>query len=260
MSSYPFWLRRIVGIFLLFIGISIVHAQTDSTSTLVIDEDIEIDIVKIGHSAPVSIIWFTCNQGDETAEFITARKLTHQGYQFYFPDMLSAHFLSPTPSNIAKVPRVEISRVIQHILNTSESTEVYLIGGARAAVPVLKGLSDDEIKHANKKLKGALLITPRINSKTPEPGAEPEYIEEAGLSSHPILILEGERTPNRWGLPHLSSILSKSGSIVQTDLIKGVRGFFYLRTEKTAEEAEMTRQLDQLIHQNIKKLGAINHE
>ena len=226
------------------------------SSTLEIDDDIEIEILKIGPPAHVSIIWFACNQGDETAEFKTARKLISKGYQVYFPDMLSAHFLSPTPSNIAQVPTDEISKVIQHIMRETDSSQIYLIGGARAAVPVLKGLSDIKIKSEDKRLKGALLITPRINTKTPEPGAEPVYITEAGLSTHPLLILEGERTPNRWGLPHLIETLSKSGSKVQSDLIKGVRGFFYLRSEKTPEEIEMTNKLDQIIDTNLKKLGS----
>lgn len=255
MLNTPFWFRLIVSNLLLFSFISTV--QADTHSTLKIDEDIAIDILQIGPSSPVSIIWFTCNQGDETAEVITARKLATQGYQLFFPDMLSTHFLSPTPSNITSVSTVEISRVIQYILNKTESAQVYLVGGARAAVPVLKGLSDDTIKKTGSKLKAALLITPRINSKTPEPGAEPKYIEEAGLSTHPIMILEGERTPNRWGLPHLSKTLARSGSSIHTNIIKGVRGFFYLRTEKTVEEVEMTRQLDQLIHTNIEKLRTI---
>ncbi len=258
MIFHSFWYRWAFSNLLLLLSLSFIQVQADSTSTLQIDADVEIDILQIGQSsAAVSIIWFACHQGDEAAEVETARKLVDKGYQFYFPDMLSAHFLSPTSSNIARVPTVEISKVIQHILKLTKSTEVYLIGGARAAVPVLKGLSDEIINSKDNKLKGALLITPRINSKTPEPGAEPEYIEEAGLSRHPILILEGERTPNRWGLPHLSDALGKSGSAVQSDLIKGVRGFFYLRTDKSPEEVKMTQQLDQLIDFNIQKLRAM---
>jgi len=254
MHAYPFKLNWIIKLLLLVTCLSFIQVRADNSFSLEINEDIEIDILTIGEGSTRAIIWFACNQGDETAEVITARKLLNKGYQFYFPDMLSAHFLSPTPSNIARVPTQEISKVIVQILQTTKSEQVYLIGGARAAVPVLKGLSDDKVKNAGTRLKGALLITPRINSKTPEPGAEPVYISEAGQSTHPVLILEGERTPNRWGLPHLVNTLSKSGSVVKSGLIKGVRGFFYLRTEKTPEEDEMTSNLDQLIDTNIKKL------
>jgi len=232
--------------------------QAEQTLTLEIDEEIEIDILQIGESSSkTAIIWFACNQGDETVEFITARKMTASGYQFYFPDMLSAHFLSPTPSNIARVPSHEVERVIKHILANTKAEQLYLVAGGRAAVPVLKGLAQKDIKSEQSKIKGALLITPRINKLKPEPGSEPVYIDVAGLSTHPVRVLEGERTPNRWGLPHLKATLARSGSTVSTDLIKGVRGFFYLRTEKTPEEEAKTAELDQLIHLNIQNLGAI---
>ena len=230
-------------------------AWAEASSSIVVDDDIEIDILNIGESADTAIIWFACNQGDETAEFETARAMAPLGYRFYFPDMLSAHFLSPTPSNIARVPVEEIEKVITGLLDTTEASQVYLIGGARAAVPVLKALASDIIRRRQHKLKGALLITPRINRKKPEPGAEPVYIEAVGHSIHPIRVLEGERTPNRWGLPFLQQSLAQSGSPVSTELIKGVRGFFYLRSDKNPDEEKMTAQLPRLIHENLLKIG-----
>lgn len=232
-------------------------AAEEGIESLSLNEDIEIDILHIGTEAPVSLIWFACNQGDETAEFEVARKLSSQGYQTYFPDMLSAHFLSPTSSNIGKVPTEEVVEVVTHIIQSNVSSKIFLIGGARAAVPVVKGLSDSRIKALGNRLSGALLLTPRINRRNPVPGSEPEYVTEAGQSIHPIMVLEGERTPNRWGLPHLTQTLASSGSQVQSDLIPGVRGFYYLRSDKTEQEEEMTSQLDKIIDSNIQRLGAI---
>jgi len=228
--------------------------SADIADSLIIDDDIEIDIVTIGKPASTGVIWLACNQGNATVESDTARKLSSAGYQFYFPDMLSAHFLAPTASNIDRVPTTEIVRLIQYLISQSEAQRFYIIATARAAVPVLKALADPAIKNTEE-LKAVLLITPRINKKSPEPGSEPEYIDAAGQSIHPVRVLEGERTPNRWGLPHLKSVLSRSGSPVQTDIIPGVRGFFYLRADKTPQEISMTGQLDQLIHFNLQKLG-----
>lgn len=254
MVIYSFNLHWILSFLMLLICLTTIQVKADDNYTIEINDDVEVDIHVIGPPSSTSIIWFACNQGEQTAEFETAKKLVSRDYQVYFPDMLSAHFLSPTPTNIAKIHTLEISQIVQHILQHTESDQVYLVGGARAAVPVLKALADNKIRKSVSKLIGAILITPRINQKTPEPGAEPEYIEEAGLSKHPIKILEGERTPNRWGLPHLSQTLARSGSSVQSELIPGVRGFFYLRNEQTTEEIQMTQQLDKLIHQNIQKL------
>lgn len=250
--AFSHWIMLVLGLLSLSFNL---HAE--HSSRLHINDEIEIDLLHIGESAPVTIIWFACNQGDETAEYETAREMTSLGYQFYFPDMLSAHFLSPTASNIGRVPTDEVVSVVRHILEQTDSEQVYLIGGARAAVPVLKGLAEPSIRSSQGKLTGALLITPRINEETPEPGAEPVYIDAAGLSLHPIRVLEGGRTPNRWGLPYLKQVLGRSGSPVETEIINGVRGFFYLRNDKSDAEEEMTRLLPQLIHQNIQKLGAL---
>jgi hypothetical protein len=232
-------------------------ARAESRSTLKINDDIEIDIVTFGERGKTGIIWFACRQGEDAIEFATARRLASRGYQIYFPDMLSAHFLSSLPSNIARIPAAEVVAVIGHIVDNTSAEQLFLMASARAAVPVIRGLTDKKLQQKDSKLKGALLITPRIYKTTPDPGSEPVYIDETGLSIHPIVVLEGERTPNRWGLAHLKATLEKSGSPVQTDLIDGVRGYFFLRDDQTPAEMEMTRQLDTLIHENLKKLGAI---
>jgi hypothetical protein len=229
----------------------------EEIESVVLNDETEIDILHIGNFSQTALIWFACNQGEETIEFQTARNMVALGYQTFFPDMLSAHFLSPTPSNIAKVPPEEVAKVILHIIDESGTKQIYLVGGARAAVPILKGLAQDEIKYIPQ-LNGALLITPRINKSTPVPGSEPVYIDQVGQSKQPIRVLEGERTPNRWALPYLTAKLSESGSQVTTDLIKGVRGFFYLRNDKTPDEETATQNLHLLIHKNIQLLGAHN--
>jgi hypothetical protein len=256
MSQFP-TLNRL---FLLLNILAILFAssvQAEEIESLVLSEDAEIDILHIGEFGDIALIWFACNQGEETAEFETARNLVALGYQTFFPDMLSAHFLSPTPSNIGKVPPQEVAKVIQHIIEESDAEKIYLVGGARSAVPILSGLAEKDIK-SETRINGALLITPRINKLTPVPGSEPVYIDAIGHTLHPIRVLEGERTPNRWGLPHLKQKLAESGSMVSTALIKGVRGFFYLRNDKTADEEKATHELHLIIDTNIQQLGVSN--
>lgn len=253
MVSQSGW--NLIRVLILCLALTGGSAQAFDSSWLEINDEIEIEIRRFGKDKPVGIIWFACNQGDDSVEFATARKLTSQGYQIYFPDMLSAHFLSPLPSNIARVPADEVAQVILHILETSSAERLYLVAGARAAVPLIRGLADARLQRSPSRLKGALLITPRINKKTPEPGSEPVYIDETGRSIHPLIVLEGERTPNRWGLPHLTAALAQSGSRVKTDLIAGVRGYFYLRNDQTDAEIEMTQNLDRLIDTAIRDFG-----
>jgi len=174
-----------------------------------------------------------------------------RGWQFFFPDLLSAHFLSPTASNIARLDAQEVALLIQQLLQRTEADEVYLVGGARAALPVLKALAQPAIKASGDKLVGALLLTPRITARTPVPGEEPVYDASVGQSRHPLRVLEGERTPNRWGLPHLTAALGRSGSPVSNGLIPGVRGFFWLRADRSADEQRQLEDFDRLIEDNL---------
>ena len=152
-----------------------VHAE--SRSILEINDEIEIDIVTFGEPAKTGIIWFACRQGEDAIEFETARKLAGRGYQIYFPDMLSAHFLSSLPSNIARIPAAEVVSVIEHIIDTSAAERLFLVAGARAAAPVIRGLADKGLEQTNPKPKRALLITPQNSKTTPDPGSEPVFID-----------------------------------------------------------------------------------
>ncbi len=242
-----------VGVLLLFAGSALAQVST----TIELKDDIEVDLRSFGDEAEVGIIWFACNQGEDSVEFATARRLAARGYRIYFPDMLSAHFLSPLPSNIGRIPANEVAAVILHIHEHSDVRRLYLLAGGRAAVPVIRGLADPRLRRLRARLRGALLITPRVNRKNPQPGAEPVYIAEVGDTVHPLIVLEGERTPNRWGLPHLAAALAASGSRVETDLIAGVRGYFYLRGDQTEIERATTRNLDNLIADTLDKLESL---
>lgn len=249
-------MTRLLLILCAVLGLSLssrVLAEENDFITIEVNDEVEVEIQQIGKTGRVSLIWFTCNQGETSVEYTTALELAKVGYQVYLPDMLSAHFLPPTPSNIATLEPLEMSQIINQIIALNPKAEYFLIGAARGAVPVLKALAAPELKH-KPAIKGALLITPRITAESPEPGMDPVYIPEAGQSIVPIKILEGSRTPNRWGLPHLAETLSQSGSRVDTALIPGVRGFFYLRNDKNAAEKNMTELLDHTIFEHIESM------
>ncbi len=244
---------RIIAILLLLAPL---WSNADDRFSIELDDETEVDVMHVDNpEAPRAVIWFLCNQGEETEEFRVARRMAGRGWQFYFPDMLSAHFLSPTPSNIARIPGEETAAVINRLLQQTKAEKVYLVGGGRAALPVLKALARPSVRReASGKLVGALLLTPRITARTPVPGEEPVYDTSVGQSRHPLRVLEGERTPNRWGLPHLGKALGRSGSPVSSGLIPGVRGFFWLREDRSPEEQQQLETFDRLIENNLNKL------
>jgi hypothetical protein len=96
---------------------------------------------------------------------------------------------------------------------------------------------------------------PRLNKAAPEPGKEPEYLDSVGKTHLPILVLEGERTPNRWGLGHFTQALKHSGSPVTIKVIPEVRGYFFKRQDSNMPEEVVTSQLSGLIKASLYQLG-----
>lgn len=229
------------------------YAFANENITVTVADDIDVDINVYPAEGKTVLLWLACHEGSEGAETRAAEKLVKQGIETWFPDMLSAHFLPQAPSSIYTIPGEEIAIIIDRVFETHPDSSIYLVAGGRAAAPLLRGAVAWEQHHAKShSLAGAILFYPRLNLLDIEPGKEPVYIEAVGQAKLPIVILEGERTPNRWGLPHLTGKLKQASAFVHTDLIPKVRGYFYTRPSKTADEAAMTEKLHELIVTHLK--------
>lgn len=238
---------------LMLLMASPLHAVEVITETISVSDEVDVDVSIYPADGDVLFIWLACNQGSEGAETRSAAVLVEQGIEVWLPDMLSAHFLPPGPSSIYKIPGEEIASIIEAAIQTTGKKSIYLVAGGRAAAPLLRGAVAWEKQHATDKqvLTGALLMYPRLTLLKPEPGTEPVYIEAVGEARLPIVILEGERTPNRWGLPHLTAAFRKSSSFVHAALIPKVRGYFYVRNDATPAEQAMSQQLPQLLMSHL---------
>lgn len=251
--------HTIIAIFSLILinTLSVSQAFEISTETLSLNEDIDVDINIYSTEGDKAFLWMACNQGSEGAETYSAAILAEHGIEVWLPDMLSAHFLPPGPSSIYQIPGEQVADIIDKLHSQLSDKKIYLVSGGRAAAPLLRGAHVWEKRHAkdNKKLAGAILLYPRVTLKKPEPGKEPVYIEVVGKVKLPILILEGERTPNRWGLPHLKQQFQKGSRFVESDLIPKSRGYFYVRKDQTEAEQSMTRQLPFFLMSHVEKLN-----
>ena len=87
-----------------------------------------------------------------------------------------------------------------------------------------------------------------------------KYVDAVGKTHLPLMILEGERTPNRWGLGHLTNALKASGSDVSAKLIPSVRGYFFNRGDSNTSEELVTSQLSGLIKASLFFLNGAHHE
>jgi len=205
----------------------------------------EIDIRIFPASGNTLLLGFPCDEGKSIAEEKTARSLSEDGIEVWMPDMLSGFMLPKVRSSLSNITTDALTTLIDEATKTGK--KVYLIASGPDTELVLRGASNWEAQHKNTSLAGAVLMFPRLFKETPVPGKKPEYKNVVGQTKLPILLLEGERTPNRWGINSLSHQLQKNGSPVKSKIIPNVRGYFFKRQDANRSEDVVTSQMAGLI-------------
>ncbi|MCW8934939.1 MAG: hypothetical protein OQK98_09460 [Gammaproteobacteria bacterium] len=207
--------------------------------------DTEIEIRIFPASGNVLLLGFPCDEGKSIAEEKTARSLAGDGIEVWMPDMLSGFMLPKVRSSLSNITTEALTSLINEATKTGK--KVYLIASGPDTELVLRGASNWESLKQNTSLSGAILMFPRLFKETPVPGKAPEYQDAVGKTKLPILLLEGERTPNRWGINSLSHELQKNGSPVISKIIPNVRGYFFKRQDANRSEDVVTSQMAGLI-------------
>ena len=225
----------------------------DDLKTITADDETEIDVRIFEGDGDQLLLGFACDQGSSLAEEQTAEALAMDGVEVWMPDMLSAYMLPKLRSSLTEIPTNGLENIIQKAMKTGK--KVYLAASGPDTELILRVAEEWEKKHKDSPLGGALLIFPRLNKGKPVPGKQPVYHDSVGKTTLPIMVLEGERTPNRWGLAHLTSSLKKNGSIVYAKVIPGVRGYFFKRKDPNISENLVTSQMSGLMKASLFFLG-----
>lgn len=219
------------------------NVQAKEIKVIETDEaDIEVRVFPA--DGDVLLLGFPCDEGKSTAEEKTARSLAEDGIEVWMPDMLSGFMLPKVRSSLTDISTDTLSAIIDEAVKTGK--KVYLIASGPDTELILRAASHWEASN-EETLAGAILMFPRLFKKTPVPGEVPEYVDAVGKTRLPIVLLEGGRTPNRWGLNTLSQQLQKGGSKVTAKVIPKVRGYFFKRQDTNRSEDVVTSQMAGLI-------------
>ena len=233
--------KDILIFWLLAMMVSVAQAKQIKTIDL---DDTSVDVRVFAAKGDVLLLGFPCDEGKSISEEKTAISLAQDGIEVWMPDLLSAYMLPDLRSSLSTLPVQAVLAVIDEAMKTGK--KVYLIASGPDTEIVLKGASQWEARH-KQSLPGAILLFPRLFQQKPEPGVEPEYVDSVGKTHLPLMVLEGERTPNQWGINKLVHALQKGGSPVYAKLIPSVRGYFYTRQDANRSEEVVTSQLAGLI-------------
>jgi len=228
---------------------------SNQIKTITTSDDSEIDVRIFSAKGEKLLIGFACDQGKSIAEEKTAQVLANDGIEVWMPDMLTAYMLPKVRSSLSDIPIEDLTKIIEEAKKTKK--QIYLVASGADTELVLRAVAEWEKLHvgSDNLLGGAILMFPRLNKSKPEPGKPPEYQDAVGKTKLPLMVLEGERTPNRWGLGHLVNSLKKGGSTVYAKLIPNVRGYFFKRKDPNTPEDLVTSQMSGLIKASLFFLG-----
>ncbi len=225
-------------------------------------DGIDIEVRVYPADGDTLLLGFACDEGTGANQQATAAALAKDGIEVWMPDMLSAYMLPNVKSSSRQLP----TNAMLHLINTAFETgkKIYLIAGGPETELALRGAAHWETSNPDAsgkgKLHGIILLFPRLISGEPVPGKEPKYVNAVGKTKLPLMLLEGERTPNRWGIAHLTHALQLGGSKVFAKLIPNVRGYFFNRNDANALEELVTSQLAGLIKASLFILNGAHYE
>jgi len=229
--------------------------QAKESKTIETD-DADIEVRVFPAEGNTLLLGFPCDEGKSIAEEKTAISLAEDGVEVWMPDMLSGFMLPKVRSSLGGISTDTLIAIIDEATRTGK--QVYLIASGPDTELVLRAarkwealVNESEKDSEKKQLAGAILMFPRLFKETPVPGKMPEYVDAVGKTRLPIVLLEGGRTPNRWGINTLSQELQKSGSKVTAKVIPKVRGYFFKRQDTNRSEDVVTSQMAGLIKVSI---------
>ena len=202
------------------------------------------------------LLWLPSESGVLKAEKHFARRLAEKGIEVWIADLHTAYFLPVVASSIEKMPAKDIARLIAWASKTS-GKKLYLISSGRGALLILRGIHQWQLdRPGDPALGGAILISPKLFVKTPEPGVAGTLMPVITATNLPLFLIQPEKSPWRWKLDQIIPGLEKSGSDVYVRILPNVRDRFYYRPDAVKTEDNMAARLPTMITQAMRLLSS----
>lgn len=227
--------------------------------TVMLDDDIEMDLRFFSAEGDTLLLGFPCDQGAGRAEAAAGEILSQRSIEVWMADLLGAHFLPIAPSSMRSLEGREVARLISHAAGQSDK-RIFLIASGYGAIPALRGARIWQREHPDSdRLGGALLFYPMLTAHNPEPGKPLEYLDVVHDTQLPVVIMQPTNTPARFWVNRLKKALEQGGSTVHIELLADVRSNFYARNDATDAEHAMAQRLPELIEQALETLRTMEN-
>lgn len=136
--------------------------------------------------------------------------------------------------------------------------EVYFLSSGRGAQLALKTAYLWQQKNPdNNLIKGMMFFSPHLIKGRTEIGEKAEFVEISKLSNLPIYIFQEQYSTKYARIKEISQQLQQGGSPTYIELLKGIRGGFYMRPDEdlTLQDIEMRNQLPAKLARAVRLLS-----
>ncbi len=228
--------------------------------------DVEVSVE--GYKSParkpgtgIAIIWLPSENGLDRQQKEIAANIASMGTDVYLADLHSAYFVAKTSSSIKQFLPQHVALLIEKI-QVDSGKKIVLISSGLGVIALLKGArqwQQQSAKRVNaktdRKLLGAILISGKYYSKTPEPGADGVFEEIVKQTNLVIMMVQPKNSPWFWKLKSAVKALSSNGSNIFTWVIPGIRDRFYYRPDATETEIRVAAKMATLVTKTVQILS-----
>ena len=206
------------------------------------------------------LVWIPSEAGPQQSDIAIAKALTKKGIEVWRVDLVEARFLPVAQSSMDRIPTGDIAAIVDYAMAKTQK-QIFVTGTGRAAIPILRGLQHwQQIDKGQKRLGGAILLSPKFFVETPDPGKAAELMPVVTQTNLPLYVLQPKQSPWFWKLPVTKKALEQSGSSVILQTIDKVRDRFYFRPDATAFEKQQSLQVSSWLKSATQLLSALPQE
>jgi len=236
-------------------------ASEEQHESVMLTDDIEMDLRRFPSEGNELILGFPCDQGMGEAEAQSGAVLSERKLEVWLADLLGAHFLPIAPSSMRSLEGEEVANLIAHAVEERASKRIVLTASGYGAIPALRGARIWQQQHPDDKhLLGAILFFPMLTAGDPQPGKPIEYLPVVAQSNLSVVLMQPGNSPTRFWARQLKKELEKGGSKVHIELLPKVRSAFYSRPNATADEKAMAQRLPELVEQAVTTLKQLEEQ
>ncbi|MFZ5580020.1 MAG: TlpA family protein disulfide reductase [Pseudomonadota bacterium] len=217
------------------------------------DVEIPVHVVEAQQRRAL-VLWLPSEHGVQEGQRRVAETLAGFGIETWLADPFEAWLLPAGESGLMQLQPKALARAIQRVAEVA-GVPVVVASHDRGSVLALEALRLWQIDHpGDARVRGALLITPNLALRTPEPGQPARLTPAIRSTNLPLFLIQPELSTTALRLPEWLDALAEGGARVYWRGVPGARDRFFFRPDASSVEQERAASLADWMAQGVLRL------